>query len=185
MKNLEMPIGKLKGIGKVKEEAFFKLGIRTLGDLLRHYPTRYENRGVITPLAEGQVGMAQSYILTVATEPKLARLRGHLTVVKFRAFDESGSVEIAYFNQPYIREKFHVGEVYRFYGRITEKLGKYSFTNPIADKYIEGEALPELYAVYRLASPLNKNVLRDCVRQALALCRTELADPLPGEIRER
>ncbi len=185
MAAMDMPIGKLKGIGKVKEEAFAKLGIRTLSDLLRHYPTRYENRGVITPLAEGKIGMAQSYILTVATEPKLVRLRGHMTLVKFRAFDESGSVEVSYFNQPYVREKIHVGEVYRFYGRITEKLGKYSFTNPIAEKYIEGEALPELYAVYRLASPLNKNVLRDCVRQALALCKGELVDPLPGEIREK
>lgn len=185
MANLDMPIGKLKGIGKVKEEAFAKLGIHTLSDLLCHYPTRYENRGVITPLAEGKVGMAQSYILTVATEPKMARLRGHMTLVKFRAFDESGSVEISYFNQPYVRDKFHVGEVYRFYGRIAEKLGKYSFTNPIAEKYIEGEALPELYAVYRLAAPLNKNVLRDCVRQALALCKGELADALPGAIREK
>lgn len=185
MAAMDMPIGKLRGIGKVKEEAFAKLGIHTLSDLLRHYPTRYENRGVITPLAEGKVGMAQSYILTVATEPKLARLRGHMTLVKFRAFDESGSVEVSYFNQPYVREKFHVGEVYRFYGRITEKLGKYSFTNPIAEKYVEGEALPELYAVYRLASPLNKNVLRDCVRQALALCKSEFSDPLPGAVREK
>lgn len=185
MANWDMPIGKLNGIGKVKEAAFAKLGIYTLGDLLCHYPTRYENRGVVTPLADGTVGMAQSYILTVATEPRLARLRGNMTVVKFRAFDDSGSVEVSYFNQPYVRDKFHVGEVYRFYGRITEKLGKYSFSNPIAEKYVEGGALPELYAVYRLASPLNKKVLRDCVAQALSLCKSELSDTLPGEIREK
>lgn len=185
MANLDMPIGKLKGIGKVKETAFEKLGIRTLSDLLCHFPTRYENRGIITPLAEGKVGMAQSYILTVATEPKMARLRGHMTIVKFRAFDDSGSVEVSYFNQPYMRDKFHVGEVYRFYGKLTEKLGRYSITSPIAEAYTEGDALPDLYAVYRLASPLNKKVLRDCVQQALALCKSELADPLPGEIREK
>ena len=87
MANLDMPVSKLGGIGKVKAAAFEKLGIYTLRDLIYHFPTRYENRGVVTPLAEGSVGMTQSYILTVATEPKMARLKGHMTVVKFRAFD--------------------------------------------------------------------------------------------------
>lgn len=185
MANSELPIAKLKGIGKVKEAAFEKLGIRTLSDLLYHFPTRYENRGVVTTLADGTVGVPQSYVLTVATEPKFARLRGSLTVVKFRAFDDSGSVEIAYFNQPYIRDKFHVGEVFRFYGKLTEKLGRYSLTSPIAERFDEAKPLPELYAVYRLASPLNKNILRECVRQAFSLCKSELHDALPSSVREK
>ena len=185
MANLDMPVAKLDGIGKVKDAAFEKLGIRTLRDLIYHFPTRYENRGVVTPLAEGKVGMTQSYILTVATEPKLARLRGSLTVVKFRAFDDSGSVEIVYFNQPYIRDKFHVGETYRFYGKLTEKLGRYSLASPVAEVYKESEPLPDLYAVYRLSAPLNKRVIRECVSQALTLCKSELYDTIPSEIRSK
>jgi len=185
MANMDMPVSKLAGIGKVKAAAFEKLGIHTLADLIYHFPTRYENRGVVSTLAEGRVGMMQSYILTVATEPKMARLRGSLTVVKFRAFDDSGSVEITYFNQPYMRDKFHTGETYRFYGKLTEKLGRFSLSSPIAEKYDEREALPELYAVYRLANPLNKNVLRECAKQALSICRTEITDVLPSELRAK
>ncbi|MBQ6893199.1 MAG: hypothetical protein IJN48_03245, partial [Clostridia bacterium] len=185
MANLDMSVSKLDGIGKVKAAAFEKLGIYTLRDLIYHFPTRYENRGVITPLAEGRVGMTQSYILTVSTEPKMARLRGSLTVVKFRAFDESGSVEITYFNQPYVRDKFHVGETYRFYGKLNEKLGKYSLASPVAEAYREGEPLPDLYAVYRLAQPLNKRVIRECVSQALTLCKGELFDTVPSDIRSK
>lgn len=180
-----MPVSKLDGIGKVKDAAFEKLGIRTLRDLIYHFPTRYENRGVVTPLAEGKAGMTQSYILTVSTEPKMARLRGSMTVVKFRAFDDSGSVEIVYFNQPYMRDKFHVGETYRFYGKLTEKLGRYSLASPVAELYKEGEPLPDLYAVYRLSPPLNKRVLRECVSQALALCKSELYDTVPSDIRSK
>ena len=185
MANLDMPVSKLDGIGKVKAAAFEKLGILTLRDLIYHFPTRYENRGVVTPLAEGKLDATQSYILTVSTEPKLARLRGSLNVVKFRAFDESGSVEIAYFNQPYMREKFHVGEVYRFYGKLTEKKGRYSITSPVAEAYRADDALPELYAVYRLASPLNKRVIRECVSQALSLCKNELTETIPNDIRAK
>ncbi len=185
MTNMDRPIAALQGIGKVKEAAFAKLGIHTLGDLLYHFPTRYEDRGAVRTPADGAIGMPQSYILTVATEPKLARLRGNFNLVKFRAFDDSGSVEITYFNQPYMREKFHVGEIFRFYGKLTEKLGKYTLGSPIAEPYNAEMPLPELYAVYRLASPLNKNILRECVRQALALCKSELHDALPTAVREK
>ena len=185
MSNLDMSVGKLRGIGKVKLEAFNRLGIFTLSDLLNHFPTRYENRGFITSLAEGKIGVSQSYILTVSTAPKGARLRGGMTMVKFRAFDESGSVEIIYFNQPYIKDKFAVGETYRFYGKLIEKKGKYSISSPVAEHYDESDALPELYAVYRLSPPLNKNIIRDCVAQALVLCKGELFDSIPNEIREK
>ena len=185
MSNLDMSVSKLSGIGKVKASAFEKLGIYTLRDLIYHFPTRYENRGVVTSLAEGRVGVTQSYVLTVSTEPKLARLKGTLTVVKFRAFDESGSVEIVYFNQPYVKEKFHVGEVFRFYGRLVEKKGRYSIASPIAEKVTEGNVLSELYPVYRLASPLNKNVLRECVRRAWQMVYGEIEDYLPQEIRSK
>ncbi len=185
MSNLDMPVNKLKGIGKVKADAFSRLNINTLSDLLYHFPTRYENRGVITSLAEGKTGIAQSYLLTVATAPKAARLRGGMTIVKFRAFDDSGSVEIVYFNQPYIKDKFFVGQTYRFYGKLAEKAGRYSLSSPIAELYDERNALPELYAVYRLSTPLNKNVIRDCVKQAFSLCKSELADYLPVSIREK
>ena len=185
MANLDMPVSKLDGIGKVKAEAFAKLGIHTLRDLIYHFPTRYENRGFVTPLADGREGMTQSYILKIATEPKSARLKGTLTVVKFRAFDESGSIEISYFNQPYMRDKFHVGETYRFYGKLIEKKGRYSLTNPVAELYTDGMPLADLYAVYRLSHPLNKNVIRQCVSQALSLCKSELFDTVPGEIRSK
>ncbi len=185
MANLDMPVSKLKGIGKVKAEAFARLNIHTLCDLINHFPTRYENRGVITTLAEGKIGTPQSYLLTVSTAPKLARLRGGMSIVKFRAFDDSGSVEIIYFNQPYVKDKFFVGETFRFYGKLSEKLGKYSLQSPVAERYDEAEALPELYAVYRLSPPLNKKIIRECVAQALALCKSELCDPTPNSVREK
>ena len=184
MANLDLPVTTLDGIGKVKAEAFARLGIYTLRDLLYHFPTRYENRGYVTPLASGSLGMPQSYLLTVGTEPKTARLRGHMTLTKFRAFDESGSVEIAYFNMPYVKDKFHVGETYRFYGRLTEKLHRYSLNNPTAELVSENTALSDLYAVYRLSPPLNKNILRACEKAAIALCKNELLDPMPPAVRE-
>lgn len=183
MGNLEKPVSVLSGVGVRTAAAFEKLSIRTLGELLRHFPTRYENRGVVTALADGVPGKPQSYILTVASQPNRARLPGGRTIVRFRAFDSSASAEIAYFNQPYVKDKFQVGETYRFYGSLCARAGRFSLASPTAERYFENVPLPELYPVYRLAAGLNKRILRDCVRKALELCKNEIPEPLPAEIR--
>lgn len=183
MGNLEQPVSVLSGVGARTAAAFEKLSIRTLGELLRHFPTRYENRGVVSLLSEGVPDRPQSYILTVASQPTRARLPGGRTIVRFRAFDSSASAEIAYFNQPYMKEKFQVGEVYRFYGNLREKDGRLSLASPVAERYFENTPLPELYPVYRLSAGLNKRILRACVRQALALCKNEIVETLPHDIR--
>ena len=183
MSALDLPVTALDGIGKVKAAAFEKLSIRTVGDLLLHFPSRYENRGLITPLADGSLCMAQSYVLTVATPPKTARIGGNRTVTGFRAFDDSRSVEVAYFNQPYAADRFYVGETFRFFGRLTEKKGRYSLPSPTAEQVLPDRPLPALYAVYPLAAGLNNNTLRACMAQALALAKNELAEFLPEDIR--
>ena len=184
MSVLQTPVTALDGIGKVKATAFEKLSIRTVGDLLLHFPSRYENRGLVTPLADGSLTLAQSYVLTVATPPKTARIGGgHRLLTKFRAFDDSGTIDILYFNQPYAADRFHVGETFRFYGRLVEKMGKYSLPSPVAEKLTPERPLPALYAVYPLAAGLNNNTMRACVAQALAMAKTELAEFLPEDIR--
>ena len=183
MSALDLPVTKLTGIGKVKAEAFGKLSIRTVGDLLLHFPSRYENRGLITPLRDGSLTMAQSYVLTVATPPRSARIGGRMTITKFRAFDDSGTIEVTYFNQPYVADRIHVGETFRFYGRLTEKKGKYSLPSPTAEPVLPDRPLPALYAVYPLAAGLNNNTMRACVAQALDLAHAELGEILPEDIR--
>lgn len=183
MSALDLPVTKLTGIGKVKAEAFGKLSIRTVGDLLLHFPSRYENRGLITPLRDGSLTMAQSYVLTVATPPRSARIGGRMTITKFRAFDDSGTIEVTYFNQPYVADRIHVGETFRFYGRLTEKKGKYSLPSPTAEPVLPDRPLPALYAVYPLAAGLNNNTMRACVAQALDLAHAALGEILPEDIR--
>ena len=101
-------------------------------------------------------------MLTVATPPKTARVGGRMLLTKFRAFDDSGTIDILYFNQPYAADRFHVGETFRFFGRLTEKKGKYSLPAPTAEKILPDCPLPALYAVYPLAAGLNNNTMRAC-----------------------
>ncbi|MBQ7661518.1 MAG: ATP-dependent DNA helicase RecG [Clostridia bacterium] len=184
MGQCELPISTLSGIGKVKAAAFERLGLHTLGDLIGYFPSRYENRGVVTPLADGSLTSPQSYILTVATSPHSARLSGGRVLTKFRAVDESDSVEIVYFNKDYIKERFYPGQTFRFYGRLAEKNGRYSITEPISELCVPGKALADLYAVYPLTKGLNSRLIRDSAAAAFEICKAEITETLPPQLLE-
>ena len=59
-------------------------------------------------------GETASFILTVASEVHNAALRRGMTLTKLRAFDETASCEIVFFNQPYMKDTLVKGGEYRF-----------------------------------------------------------------------
>lgn len=179
-------IGKLYGIGAVKKDAYARLGIHTVGDLLSHYPRGYEDRGNVRLLSESDGQTKCAYILTVATEPRSARVRGRMSLLKFRAYDDSGICEITFFNQEYLKNTFTVGATFRFYGKAELKGKNYSLTSPVYEPILEGVELPALVPVYPLCEGLSQKQVAKDMRSAFVLAAAkELDDPLPEEIRRR
>ncbi len=177
------PVTVLPGVGRTKAEYYAKMGIRTLGDLLLHYPRAYENRGEILTLATSRPDGKSALVLTVASDARVVRLRSHRSFLKFRAFDETGSCEIVYFNQDYLRSQFPVGAVFRFYGKV-ERTGKqYSMTSPVAEPWSSSSALPPLCAVYRMTEGIGQKQLARDVAAALELLGCDGEDPLPATLR--
>ena len=115
MLTLNSSITELSGVGKTRAAQLNKLGIETLQDLIYCFPRCFENRSDVRLLADFAYDKQASYILTVASEVKSARLRQGLSIEKFRAFDESGSCEVFFFNSPFIKDIFHIGSSFRFY----------------------------------------------------------------------
>ncbi len=181
----DSPVTLLGGVGKVRAAAYAKMGIFTLGDLLRHYPRAYENRGDVRLLSQARTDGKSAVILTVATEPKCVRLRSHKSFVKFRAFDESGSCEIVYFNQDYLKTTFPVGSTFRFYGKVEQSGRKYSMSSPVYEAWTEFASLPPFAAVYRLTEGLTPKQIAKDVAAALALLAAGENDPLPASLREK
>lgn len=179
------PVTVLSGVGKVRADAYARLGIHTLGDLLLHYPRAYENRGDVCLLSQARTDGKSAVILTVGTEPRAVRLRSHKSFLKFRAFDDSGSCEIVYFNQDYLKSQFPVGATFRFYGKVERKGKQMSMSSPVAEPYYEGAVLPPFASVYRLSEGLSPKQVAKDVSAALSLLSTEREDTLPVELREK
>ena len=181
----QSPVTVLSGVGKTRAASYARLGILTLGDLIRHYPRAYENRGDVCLLAEARHDGKSAVILTVATEPRVVRLRSHKSFLKFRAFDDSGSCEIVYFNQDYLKNQFPIGSTFRFFGKVERSGNKYSMSSPVAEAWCEGAMLPPLWAVYRMTEGLTPKQIAKDVDAALALLAASDEDPLPAALRER
>ena len=115
--NLSTPVVELSGIGKARAEKLLKLGIRTFRDLIYYFPRAYENRGDVRTLGMHDTEMPHSYVLTVASEVHSVLIKKGMTLSKFRAFDESGSCEVVFFNSPFVKDIFHIGATFRFYGK--------------------------------------------------------------------
>ncbi len=175
-------IGKLHGVGPAKIAAYEKLGLHTLGDLLYHFPRAYENRGDVHLLRDAPEDCRTAVILTVGTEPKSTRIRGRMSLLKFRAFDESGVCEITFFNQEYLKNRFVLGSTFRFWGKVQRKRKNYAMTSPESEPYSEDAPLPDLLPVYRLSQGLTPKQVAGNVATVLS-ATSLLEDPLPDDIR--
>ena len=183
--DLNSPVKVLAGVGAARAAAYAKAGVTTLGDLIYHIPRAYENRGDIRTLREARRdGGKTALVLTVATEPHAARLPRRMTILKFRACDDTDSAEVTFFNQEYLKSKFTLGSVWRFYGvvEVRGRGSRYSLTSPAFEPWEEGR-LPDFTAVYPLSEGLSQKQLAQNVAEAMRLCARSVIDPLPEEIR--
>ena len=171
----------LKGVGSVRAAALEKLGIHTVRDLLYDFPRAYENRGQIRTLSEGTDGVKSAFLLTVGSSPKTVRLRGHMTLTKFKAFDDSGTVEVIFYNQEYVREVFSPGMTIRFWGKLNYARG-WSLSSPEYEIVQENKVLPEFISTYSLSSGINRKFIESLIAIAL---NARITDFLPEDIRLR
>jgi len=189
MENSMKNISSLRGVGESRRKAFEKLGITTLYDLSRHYPRAYQNRGNTKTLLEIKEKLILdegdtpfSCVLTVATEPRVSLIRRGMSLLKFRAFDEYGTCEITYFNQNFLKDVFHAGSSFRFFGKFNLVRNSVCLTSPIYEPYVDGVSLPPIVPVYPLASPLTQKIVSSAVNDALKAVLPECEEMLPHDV---
>ena len=176
-------VSKLSGVGKTRKEQLNKLGIFSIKDLLFHFPRAYENRGNVTPLSNAFPETSVSLILTVASEVKSVMIKKGFTISKFRAFDETGSLEVVFFNSSFVKDVFHTGATFRFYGKISYSKKTLQLTNPKYEAYVEGIPLPDFVPIYSLTDGLSSKFMDKLIATAINETIMLLDDPLPEKIR--
>ena len=185
MPDLGTDVRYIKGIGEQRAKSLSRLGIRTLGDLLNYFPRTYEDRTVTRPLAEVLPEETVCVRAMVATEPRLTHVRRGMDLVKLRIVDESGSADVTYFNQSYVRDQLQKGESYVFYGKVGGSLLRKTMTNPIYEREDRsGVTTGRILPVYKLTHGISNKLLITVMESALDCCGDMLPELLPPSVSE-
>ena len=185
MLSVQDPVRFLKGVGPAKEALLDKLGIRTVRDLLYHFPRAYQHRAQIKLLKDGMDGNAAAFLLTVQTQPRQVKTRGGLMLLTFLASDTSGSVEVVYFNKQFIHASFEIGQAYRFWGALHQKGGRLQMSSPDYEIVRDDIPLPAFVPVYPSTQSLSQKQIQKLVDTAIEQALPTLEDILPEEIRSK
>ena len=177
------PVSSLNGVGRVRAEKLAKLGISTVGELLRHYPRAYEYRGGVKPLAAAIDGEVGAFVVTVASEPTVRRSAGNMLVVKFLCYDETRNCTLVFFNNQYIASTLSTGHRYRVYGKV-KRSGKFiDIASPVVEAY--SDSLLPLFPVYRATEGFPTQQIQKLIQGVMAnILREAVKDPLPCEVLE-
>ncbi len=187
MTDLSLPIEKLKSVGPRNLPRLSKLGIKTVKDLLWHFPVRYEDYSRVVPISEiepGQKVNIQGEVLKI-TNRRIFPKRMFLTHALVR--DETGAVKVVWFNQPFIANSLKEGTLVSLAGKANlDKHGLY-LSSPTYEKINDIEFknynlthTGGLIPVYSETEGITSKYLRFLIKPILK--DLEVPDPLPEHI---
>ncbi|MCH4178279.1 MAG: ATP-dependent DNA helicase RecG [Megasphaera sp.] len=175
---MKFSICELKGIGTQKEKLFNRLGIETISDLLQYFPRAYEDRSHIYPIGQIKLPAEQPVLIcgTVSMIQELRPRRG-MSILKVTVADDSGAVDLIWFNQPFKKRFFKKGREWTVFGRMEWAYGHRQMNSPETEpgRVTAGGFMP----VYGLTDGLYQSDVRKAVRHALDLASRQ-PEVLPG-----
>ncbi|MDE7390005.1 MAG: ATP-dependent DNA helicase RecG, partial [Lachnospiraceae bacterium] len=178
----EIPIEKVGGIGEKRGLLYRKLGIDTVGALIRFYPRSYEDWSSPTAIANAEVGTNVCIKAVISTAAAEHRVAGGKLLVTSRATDGNGFMRIVFFNNKYIRQKLILGEEFIFFGRLTENNGIKEMINPALEKF---STASKVRPIYGQTLGLTSRMIEKSVSKAITMLPDEMRDPIPLNIREK
>ena len=177
------PVSALKGIGEQREKKLQKLGISTIEDLLTHYPREYKDRSEILKIADLPMDESSTFLAQVKEEGQNSR-HGRLVYTRMKVYDETGSVGVLWYNQPYMKNSLKIGEWYLFSGKLQKKYGRKEILSPEVERIGEHFAGGRIIPVYPASEGISQKMLRNLMEEALSQMSGGIREGLPLWLRK-
>ena len=188
MISLSDSVKALSGISDKRAALYKKLGIITIGDLLRHYPRGYIDYTNPVSIAEATDSAADCVaggyaVIRAVVTKKMAPYLGKVSVYKLTLTDDSGAIVCTFFNSEYSYNRLVQGKEYLFYGKVSVNLFDHraEITNPV---FILLDDPVKLTPKYRLTAGLSHAIITANMKTALGLSSDYAFDDLPQTIKD-
>ena len=192
---LDNDIKFVAGVGEARAKLLEReLGIRTLGDMLSHYPFRYIDRTRVYRISEITDAAGLSYVQFRARVTGVA-YAGTGRKRRFTAFvqDPTGSAELVWFQGvKWIEKRIEVGREYLVFGRPSFYRGELSMAHPeleTMEQALSRKAESGMQGIYpsteKLGNVLGAKGMYQIICNAWALAKDRIADPMPEAVRAK
>ncbi len=196
---LQSAIESVIRIDKAHQLALNKLNIKTVKDLLYHFPVRYGDTATLSSIHNAKdgdeitvYGRIKNLKLDKTFRSKVARATAVIE-------DESGTIKATWFRQPYIAKMYTEGEFVKVTGKIKDLNGKFMFNNPSLEKIEtmpigvgddlfsqESQQTEELTPIYKLSKGISSLWIHHAIQKVFHTEVFEnLIDPIPEEILKK
>lgn len=178
-----MMIEELKGVGPALAAKFGVLGLRTVADLIDYYPRKYEDYSAVTAINQLKPG-----VVTIEATIKQAKgryVRRGMHITEAIASDETGSLRLVWFNQPYRPAALKSGKNYYISGNYELSHQRFAIMNPSVELASEFPlSTARIVPVYKETKGLTSRQIRAAIKEALPAIEA-LQETLPMWVIEQ
>ncbi len=180
--DVSSPISEVKGVGHELDRKLAIVGVKTIGDLINNFPRRYEDYSNVLPVRELRPGI-------VTLQAKISQVTGRyvrrgMHITEAMASDETGSVRLVWFNQPYRASAIKPGQPYFISGEYALRRSRFSIANPSVELVSDFPVnTARIIPIYRETKGLKSFQIRKLVREAADVVK-EMPEHLPQWLLE-
>ena len=178
------PVSEARYVDTARTAALARLGVESIGDLVRHYPARYLDLSCVATLRDVKAG-TEATVVGRVHEVRVKKPKPRLSITEVAIVDGTGVLIGVWFNQPYIQQRFAVGDRVAFAGKVELSYGFKQIQAPFTEKLpAEDDASDagRILPVHRATEGLTTNWLRRLVAAAVDDF-SDVPDHLPSRLR--
>ena len=191
------PLESIHRLSLFQKGALNKMRIKTVGDLLRHFPARYGEAGDVKSIEYLNAG-ENAVIFGKIFKLKTAKtFKSRVAISTAEIEDSTGKIKLIWFSQPYIAKMYFEGNLVRIEGKVSERKEELYFSNPKIEKVSEipegtsdslftGEENFNLTPIYPESRGISSNWLYHAIQKIFSYqILDEMEDPIPKEILKK
>ena len=162
------PVTSLKGVGPKTAALFTKLNVNTIEDLLRFYPRSYLSYDEPVDIDRVEVGQRVAIKAKIQSYVDIKKVR-KLTIVTCLVKDMTGAVKLVWYNSPFLKQVFHIGQTFIFTGTVSVRNNQLTMEHPEYYTEADYEKLQSsLQPVYPLTEGLSNKSVTKAVKAAIS-----------------
>lgn len=181
---MDAPVSTLPGISTAYTARLQRLDIATVGDLLYHFPWRYDDYRSLKPIGRLEYG-DETTIIGVIWETSSRKTRSGGTIITSIIADGSGTIQAIWFNQPYLVRQLRAGRRIVLSGKIDQHLGRLTLKAPVWEP-LESELIhtARLVPIYPLTQGISARWMRRLMKRVVDHWAPRMDDFLPQAVRD-